>query len=597
VYLADVSTIQWELTFQKSRWFARGWTLQELIAPLSVEFFSKEGQRLGDRDSMDRRISEITGIDIDAFRGKPLSHFSVDERMSWAKNRMTTREEDAAYSLLGIFEIFMPLIYGEGRHSALDRLQKEVNSELKLPIASGSSFDSYLEERNATCLENTRVELQKDIMAWVDDKKGEQVFWLNGMAGTGKSTISRTVARSLARRGQLGASFFFKKGEGERGGVARFFTTIAADLARQVPGVRYGVKRALEADPKITSRALKDQFEKLVLQPLSESEQHLRVSVLVVVIDALDECDEDQDVQTIIQLLSQTKDFRSVSLRVLVTSRPEQSIRLAFRQLLSSTYRELTLHEVAEATVEHDLFIFFRHELEKVREERRLGADWPGGEKILQLAQMATPLFIFAATACRFISDGRGNPARRLETILQSRTAGLTSKLDKTYLPVLGQLFEDEDEDEKEELAREFREVVGPIVILESPLSSTSLAKLLDIAREDVNSRLYSLHSVLNIPRDDDVPIRLLHKSFQDFVLDPKKRDKSPFWVDGRQTHEHLAAKCLELLSGSLKKVYSAIPRTALVVRCCPLDSFREQRALYRSVGGEGGKVSFVVLL
>lgn len=105
----------WELAFQRSRWFTRGWTLQELIALTSVEFFSMEGERLGDKRSLERQIQEITGITAQALQGGTLSHFSVNERMSWAARRETKREEDAAYSLLGIFDIHMPLIYGEGR--------------------------------------------------------------------------------------------------------------------------------------------------------------------------------------------------------------------------------------------------------------------------------------------------------------------------------------------------------------------------------------------------------------------------------------------------------------------------------------------------
>jgi len=137
VYLLDVSVSGsinndqfsqwiWKPAFQKSRWFTRGWTLQELIAPASVEFFSVEGKRLGDKKSLERQIHEIAGITAQALQGDPLSHFSVYERMSWAAKRETTLEEDAAYSLLGIFDIYMPLIYGEGRKNAFVRLQKEI---------------------------------------------------------------------------------------------------------------------------------------------------------------------------------------------------------------------------------------------------------------------------------------------------------------------------------------------------------------------------------------------------------------------------------------------------------------------------------------
>ncbi len=138
VYLSNVSRtafganvesnqLSWELDFRESRWFTRGWTLQELLAPSSVEFFSQEHNRLGDKRSLERQIHEITRIAVPALRGTPLSQFGVDERLSWAENRQTTRKEDKAYSLLGIFDIQMPLLYGEGRERALKRLREEID--------------------------------------------------------------------------------------------------------------------------------------------------------------------------------------------------------------------------------------------------------------------------------------------------------------------------------------------------------------------------------------------------------------------------------------------------------------------------------------
>ena len=162
---------------------------------------------------------------------------------------------------------------------------------------------------------------------------------------------------------------------------------------------------------------------------------------------------------------------------------------------------------------------------------------------------MAIPLFIFAATACRFIEDKRENPKRRLEIVLQYQTANQVSKLDRTYLPILNQLFDDEDEVDKERRTSEFRELVGSIVVLESPLSIVSLAHLLDIPKEDISCRLDLLHSVLSIPVDEDMPIRLLHLSFRDFLLDTQNHAKSSFWVEERGTHTRLASKCLQLMS------------------------------------------------
>jgi len=143
VYLSDVSTRkrlhgenapEWGSAFRSSRWFTRGWTLQELLAPQSVSFFSRECDRLGDKNSLQQEIHETTGIPLAALRGDPLSDFSVEDRMRWAAKRETKRREDKAYSLLGIFGVFMPLIYGEG-DNALSRLQDEI-SQLSRSMSS-----------------------------------------------------------------------------------------------------------------------------------------------------------------------------------------------------------------------------------------------------------------------------------------------------------------------------------------------------------------------------------------------------------------------------------------------------------------------------
>jgi hypothetical protein len=133
VYLVDVSTPGykaenqidqsiWEAAFRGSRWFTRGWTLQELIAPEIVEFYSKEGKQLGDKKSLEIPIHEITGIPIQALQRFSFSSFSIPERKQWAVKRQTTEEEDLAYCLLGLCEVSMPAIYGEGREAALKRL-------------------------------------------------------------------------------------------------------------------------------------------------------------------------------------------------------------------------------------------------------------------------------------------------------------------------------------------------------------------------------------------------------------------------------------------------------------------------------------------
>jgi hypothetical protein len=147
VYLSDVSTYvevgqvshaEWLSAFRNSRWFTRGWTLQELLAPKIVVFYAREHVRLGDKISLKQSIRDITGIAMDALEEGSLEQFSIDERFKWVEKRQTTEAEDIAYCLLGIFKVFLPLIYGEGRENAMRRLRREIrekeleNSESRL---------------------------------------------------------------------------------------------------------------------------------------------------------------------------------------------------------------------------------------------------------------------------------------------------------------------------------------------------------------------------------------------------------------------------------------------------------------------------------
>jgi hypothetical protein len=371
------------------------------------------------------------------------------------------------------------------------------------------------------------------------------------MAGTGKSTIARTVAQTFSDRGQLGASFFFKKGEGERGNASRFFTTIAMDLVAHEAGMLPSIRKALSEDSAISKRVLKYQFEKLILQPLLEMQQACsQASARIVVIDALDECEQEQDIRTILQLLAQTKDIRLMPLRIVVTSRPELHIRLGFKKMPNGTYQDLVLHEVQRSTIEHDLRVFLEYELGEIRELHNISTEWPAQDQVLSLVEMAVPLFIYAATVCLFIGTKGSNPKKNLSKVLEYRKSTF-SQLEQTYLPVLDQLFDAQENDQKDEWILMFRDVIGSIVVLESPLSVISLACLLQVPQEDITCQLDSLHSVLSIPHNKTSPIRLLHLSFREFLVDPQKQGQSPFWVDEKHTHKKLTSCCLKLMSGS----------------------------------------------
>ncbi|KAL7784066.1 hypothetical protein V8C37DRAFT_413532 [Trichoderma ceciliae] len=427
----------------------------------------------------------------------------------------------------------------------------------KLPVASGASFDSNAEADNPTCLSDTRVELLDQIMRWANSSHTASIFWLNGMAGTGKSTISRTIARSFASTGHLGASFFFKRGEGDRGSSVKLFTTIAAQLATKQPAIAPYIRNVIDADPTISDKGLKEQFDKLILQPISAVPPNAgKAASLVIVIDALDECDSEDKIKPIIHHFSRAK---SLGLKVFVTSRPELPIRLGF-SAIKGKYQDLILHEISKPVIKHDLSLFLGHELATIREsfnssvpeDRQLDADWPGQPSIDALVTMAIPLFIFAATVCRFLADRkRGNPRRQLRKVLAYQTS---SKLDATYLPVLDQQIAGlSGQEEKVEVLQEFQHIIGSIVLLASPLSTSALAQLLSLHRDTIDDRLDMLHSVLSIPLSAESPVRLFHLSFRDFLVDPEKREQNPFWIDEARTHMRITNSCLRVMKGFLR--------------------------------------------
>ncbi|TGO50652.1 hypothetical protein BOTNAR_0385g00030 [Botryotinia narcissicola] len=126
----------------------------------------------------------------------------------------------------------------------------------KLQSVKNVAFESHDDEHNARCYQGTRAELLRRIYSWASNRKSNHIFWLNGMAGTSKSTISRTVARNFAVKGELDASFFFKRGEGDRSHAGMFFATIITQLVQKLPSLAQYIRNAIEANPGISRKAL-----------------------------------------------------------------------------------------------------------------------------------------------------------------------------------------------------------------------------------------------------------------------------------------------------------------------------------------------------
>ncbi|KAI8634681.1 hypothetical protein F5Y19DRAFT_120940 [Xylariaceae sp. FL1651] len=241
VYLSDVSgnaaasaqdgATPWEMAFRGSRWFTRGWTLQELIAPAVVEFYSREGVRLGDKQSLEYQLRDITGIPASALRGTPLSDFTIAEREAWVRNRQTTYEEDMAYSLLGMFDVHMPLIYGEGRQKAEKRLREEAQKVVK-----GTRYNDFCITFSMSDVPETqhfiaRVGELAEMRKILRSDGSRRVIILHGLGGIGKTQLA--VAYAKRYRDEYSAIFWLNIND--ETSIQQSFAKVARQILQQYP--------------------------------------------------------------------------------------------------------------------------------------------------------------------------------------------------------------------------------------------------------------------------------------------------------------------------------------------------------------------------
>ncbi|KAH8812424.1 hypothetical protein F5884DRAFT_855722 [Xylogone sp. PMI_703] len=435
------------------------------------------------------------------------------------RQRSRSRRVNAVFKLEDLRDYTNKIEMSESRlHKVANDCEKHVNHH------QSTTMNKIHLEMILDKLPIVEVAQLAKVNEWVADPNSQCILWLQGMAGTGKSTISRTIAHELAKKKALGASFFFKRGRGDRDKAIRFFTTIAAQLASNIPSLTPHMKNAVEDNPKIREKGITIQFKELIIEPLSKLDSNERnlQTIAVIIVDALDECDPETDVTAIISLLPQVKQFKSVRLKFFITSRPEFSILFQFDKI-NGTYRDLILHRVDQLTIANDIKIFFELELSKIKGEYNgLHPDWPGNANIQILVQRAVPLFIFAKTMCLFIQDRAcGSPEDQLNKILEY----------KIWLLI-------------------FNFIQHIFRFLTKCLKSVSLAQLLGIPQTTIKHRLSMLHSVLNIPPKENPqqPVKVLHLSFRDFLTNPKMRTENPFWVNQEEAHKRIAAQCFELL-------------------------------------------------
>jgi len=435
----------------------------------------------------------------------------------------------------------------------------------KLVTAREATYDSSAEGGLPKCLPGTRTDLLRQIFDWIANPQGKRIFWLCGKAGIGKSTISRTIAKDLDEEGRLGASFFFKRGRADRSHAKLFFPTIALQLADKLPGLGHAIAAALKEDSLLCERHMTKQFEKLLLQPMQSGLSGTTLPQdCFLVIDALDECEDTEEIEILLKLLKRIEDVMTARVRILVTSRPDPPLVAGFNDMSNDLLHDVQLEQAQVKSIKPDLDIYIRYELSQVEKNYpmrnpycSLPTGWAGQDDIALLVDKSHPLFIVAFTLCKLLSSSN-NPQEDLRILLsQTHGGGLTTGLGSVYLPVLRQAVTEVRRRSTEDKVSMFKMIIECLILLYDPLSVTSLSNLLDIPIQDIGALIPPLRSVLNVPeRADGKPdpsgtIKLFHLSFRDFLVDPELADDKEggkFWIDEARAHTKLAYHCLRLL-------------------------------------------------
>jgi len=404
------------------------------------------------------------------------------------------------------------------------------------------------------CLRGTRKDVLWEIEHWSTAEQGQRVFWLNGLAGTGKSTIAQTFAETSFADGKLGASFFCSRDFAGRSSLQAIFPTLAFQLAYQYPCFRKELLQVLKARPDVGWESLCSQMEKLIVGPLKAA----HISTLII-IDALDECKDEEPASAILSVLSRYMD-QIPNVKFFITGRPEPRIRSGFRlESLAPITEVLKLHEVKPEAVDRDIELFFQTQLNSLTKNRSdcdLTEDWPNPSDIKILCKKAAGFFIYASTVVKFVASGSDLLTERLALITflpQSTSEEGKSGVDQLYIKVLEQASYDVRVDKSQHYLR-FRTVVGTVLLVFNPLSIKGLSELLKCHISHIRSTTRSLHSLLLIPEKTEDPILPFHKSFPDFLMDPERCKDRPFFVDPAAHHAEIVLLCLNLISERLKR-------------------------------------------
>ena len=429
------------------------------------------------------------------------------------------------------------------------------------------------------CLKGTRTDVLDKIELWSKDPEMSPVYWLNGLAGTGKSTIAQTIAERIFADGRLGASFFCSRDFKDRRDLHYIFPTLAFQLALKHTEYRSVLVPLLRSNPDVGHESLLNQMRTLIVEPLGS----LDISTAII-IDALDECADEDPQSAILSVMGRLVEGIP-SVKFFITGRPEPRLQSGFRLgFLRPLTDVFVLHEVEPSVINTDIRLFFEHGLFEIAERRGINRDvWPTVQHLDLLCERAAGLFVYAVATLKFLDHGFASPMKKLDTIFQApettapegkATIRSRTTLDSLYLSVLRNAFNGMDHEDDETM----RSVVGTVILAVNPLPPSAIATLVHLEKQEVTDLLRLIQSVLILPEDPSLAVLPFHKSFPDFITDPLRCPDQRFHISLETGHFKLAVSCLKLMNSSLEQNLLSLPDYALNMEVQDLQAKIENR-------------------
>jgi hypothetical protein len=381
------------------------------------------------------------------------------------------------------------------------------------------------------------------------------MLWLSGLAGTGKSAIAKTFCEQQAGKSTLMTTFFASRSSAERRNPFNVIHTFAYELATVDARIRPHVLSAVRSPPDIMHCPMTEQIERLLATPLRQAQSG---RTLVLVIDALDECDRIDRVESGALILLLADVLRSLPVKLLVTSRQEPSLVRMFKSL---PHVPLRLLDIAAEAVELDVSRVLESGFAEIRKQHDLTkVSWPSQADLDSLVRLTGRFFIFASTALRYIGDSHFSPTEQLCRVL-ARGDTLDgeapyAQIDALYTDILQAATRDDSGKFNARLCRRVSDLLRTVVLLEEPLSAVSLAELMNGSETDIAKAVDALAAFLFVAdthKSSVAVVQIFHPSLRDFLCDTERCRDTQFLVDTSVHHQMLSSRCLLMLNRSLR--------------------------------------------